>query len=119
MGSKTKSHPKRSMTKSPLALARLALAVGQGALPPYSSKFSRRDFIQAQHFAVLVLKEALKTDFRGIQQILIEWSDLRQVLKLESVPHWTTLEKAEKRLLKKGVSSDSFTASCDSHENVA
>lgn len=34
---------KRRMTKSPLRLAETALATARQALPPYSSKFSRKD----------------------------------------------------------------------------
>jgi len=41
------------MTRSPLALARTALQVASTALPPYSSKFSKKDFTQAQRiFAI-------------------------------------------------------------------
>ena len=36
------------MTKSPIALAREALAVGGEALPLYASRFSRKDFTQPQ-----------------------------------------------------------------------
>lgn len=98
-----------SMSRSPLQVAHEAFCLAKRKLQPYSNKFSRKDYTQAQHFAVLVLKRFFKTTFRGIRQILLEWSDLRRVLDLseESVPHWTTLEKAEKRLLKKGVMSDS------------
>lgn len=95
----------RSMTKSPLQLAREALEVGQEGLAPYSSKFSRRDFVQAQLFAILVLRQFFQADYRKIRQIALEWSDLRQMLQLQKVPHWTTLQKAEARLLKKGLSS--------------
>ena len=36
----------------------------------YSSRFSRRDFTQHQHFAILVLRQFLRTDYRGIVQVL-------------------------------------------------
>lgn len=98
-----------SMSRSPLQVAHEAFCLAKRKLQPYSSKFSRKDYTQAQHFALLVLKHFFKTTFRGVRQILLDWSDLRRVLGLseDSVPHWTTLEKAEKRLLKKGVLSDS------------
>lgn len=102
-----------SLTRSPLHVASEAYRLAKRELDPFSSKFSRRDFTQAQHFALIVLKRFFKTSFRGVRQLALEWSDLRRVLELEAdeVPHWTTLEKAEKRLLKKGVSSDSSAAS--------
>lgn len=45
------------MTKSPLALAREALAIGQQSLPAQSSKFSRKGYTLAQLFALLVLRK--------------------------------------------------------------
>ena len=92
---------KRLMTKSPLRLAETALATARQTLPPYSSKFSRKDYTQHQLFALLVLREFLKQDYRGLQQLLAEWSDLRQTLGLSKVPDHSTLHKATARLLKK------------------
>ena len=100
-----------TMTKSALDLARTALAIGKQGLSPFSTKFSRRDFNQAQHFAMLSLRQFFKADYRKTTQMISEWSDLREVLELQKVPHWTTLEKAHKRLLKKGVSIDCSTLS--------
>ena len=90
------------MTKSPLALARQALAVAREALPAYSSKSSRKDYTQHQLFALLALREFLKTDYRGIEQLLREWSELREALGLGKVPDHSTLQKAAQRLLQKG-----------------
>ena len=90
------------MTKSPRAVAREALRVVRDALPAYSSKFSRKDFTQHQLFALLVLKTFLKTDYRGLIQMLFDFSELRNDLGLDKVPHYSTLCKAVKRLLKKG-----------------
>jgi len=101
----------RAMSKSPSALAREAFRIGLESLSPYSNKFSRRDFQQAQLFAILVLRQFFKTDYRGITQILSEWSDLRGELQLAKIPHFTTLQKAEHRLLKKQTSTASYTAS--------
>ena len=86
-------------------LARVALVVGQDGLEPYSCPKSRHDFTQAQLFALLVLRQFLKVDYRRMVEYLGDWSDLREVLELEKIPHYTTLQKAEQRLLKKGLSS--------------
>jgi hypothetical protein len=93
------------MTKSPRAVAREALRLAQEALPAYSCKFSRKDFTQHQLFALLALKTFLKTDYRGLIQMLEDFSELRQDLGLDKVPHYSTLCYAEQRLLKKGASS--------------
>src|SRR5262249_22838716 len=90
----------RCMTKSPLAWARTALAVAAQVLPAYSSKYSTHDFTQHQLFALLVLREFLKTDYRGLEALLRDWSDLRPVLALEKVPDHSTLQKAARRLLE-------------------
>ena len=100
--------PERSMTKSPLALARSALQAARKALPAYSCPKSRHDFTQHQLFACLVLKDFLRTDYRGLVQMLSEWSELRQTMGLEKVPHYSTLCYARRRLLKKGALPSSF-----------
>ena len=95
----------RPMTKSALDLARMALSVARESIPAYSSKFSRKDFTQHQLFALLALKTFLKTDYRGLIQMLADFAELRQDLGLGKVPHYSTLCYAERRLLKKGTSS--------------
>ena len=90
------------MTKSPLGLARMALSVARESIPAYSSKFSRQDFTQHQHFALMALREFLKVDYRGLEQILSEWAELREVLSLAKVPDHSTIQKAAERLLEKG-----------------
>lgn len=96
----------RAMTNSPVAVAREALRVGQAGLETYSSHFSRKDFTQPQLFAILVLRLFFKTDYRGVVQLLHDFSDLRAVLGLKKVPHYSTLCYAEERLLKKGLLPD-------------
>jgi len=98
----------RSMTKSPVALAKEALKVGQSGLSRYSSRFSRKDFTQPQLFAILALRQFFKTDYRGVVQLLADLSDLRKALGLKKVPHYSTLCYAEGRLLKRGLSSRSL-----------
>lgn len=91
----------RCMTKSPLAVAREALAAAAAALPAYSSRFSRRDFTQPQLFALLAVREFLRLDYRGLEALAREWSDLRAALGLARVPDHSTLQKAAARLLEK------------------
>ena len=91
----------RPMTKSPLAVARTALETAKIALEPYSSKFSRRDYTRHQHFALLALREFLRTDYRGLEAMLRDWRDLRDALGLKKVPDHSTIQKAAERLLEK------------------
>jgi hypothetical protein len=94
----------RRMTKSPVRLAREALAVAEQALPAYSGVHSPQKYTQPQLFAILVLRQFFKTDYRGIVALLQDMSDLRQALGLRQVPHYSTLCYAERRLIKKGPS---------------
>lgn len=94
-----------SMTtsKSPNAIARVAYATAKQALPPYRHLKSPKKFTQHQLIACLVLKEFFKKDYRGIEEILHDSSDLQKILELEEIPHYTTLQKAAHRLTKKNI----------------
>jgi len=88
-------------SKSTLTVARMALRAARDALPDYAHRKSPRKFTQPQLLACLLVKEFLRLDYRGMQVRLGEWSDLRDVLGLQRVPHFTTLCAASKRLLGK------------------
>jgi hypothetical protein len=97
------SETSRPMTKSPKALASQALEAAQRALPSYSATHSPKLYTQPQLFAVLVLRQFFRTDLRGIVGILNDSSDLREVLGLRRVPHYSTLSYAEKRFSRGGL----------------
>ena len=89
----------RKMAKSAVQVAREALAAGRAALPEYGSRYSRKDYTQPQLFALLVLRQFLRTDYRGVVALVAEWSDLRRTLGLTKVPHLSTLAHASRRVL--------------------
>jgi hypothetical protein len=93
----------RPMSKSPKQVAEQALSVAQRSLPSYSGKHSPRRFTQHQLFAIAALRQFFRVDYRGIEAILVDSSDLREVLGLNEVPHFSTLFYAERRLFKGGV----------------
>jgi len=76
-----------------------ALATARQALPLYSHRNSPKKFTQHQLFACLVLKSFLKTDYRGLVAHLTDCRSLVETLELASVPHYTTVQKAARRLL--------------------
>jgi len=98
----------RAMTRSAVALAREALAVGQRALPNYSHARSRHDFTQPQLFALLAVRQQLRLDYRGLVALLAEWAELRRALGLRKVPHYSTLCYAAHRLLAGAEKRGSF-----------
>jgi hypothetical protein len=83
----------------------MAYVTAQRAMPAYRHRKSPKKFTQHQLFALLVLKEFFKTDYRGISEIVKDSSDLRKILELrfrDEIPHWTTLQKTAHRMLKDG-----------------
>ena len=87
-------------SKSPRRVLQVAYAVAQKALPAYSHRCSPKKFTQHQLFAILTLKAFLKTDYRGVVAMLADTPSWCAVIRLREVPHFTTIEKAEKRLLR-------------------
>ena len=89
-------------TKSPRKVLLVAHAVAVESFAAYAHLFSPKKFTQHQLFAVLVLKEFMRCDYRKAAKLLGECSDLREAIDLKVVPHYTTIQKASKRLLKLG-----------------
>lgn len=86
-------------SKSPKDVLVEAWKVAQSSLKPFSHRYSPKKFTQHQLFACLVLKNFLKTDYRGVVQHLRDCSELADSIGLEMIPHFTTLQKASRRLL--------------------
>ncbi len=97
-----------TLTKSPLRVARRALTAATLVLPRYAHRFSPKKYTQPQLFACLVLKTFFKTDYRGLAAQLADHSDLRHLLGLKTVPHFTTPQKASRRLLRLAVARRLF-----------
>ncbi|MFD1112616.1 hypothetical protein [Pseudoroseomonas ludipueritiae] len=57
------------------------------------------NFTQAQLIALLVLRQFLRSDYRGLATLVAEWQDLRKALGLRKVPHYSTLADAARRQL--------------------
>jgi hypothetical protein len=90
-----------SMTsKSPIRVVTEAYAVGQRSFATDPPAYTPRKFTPEQLFACLVLKAFFCMDYRGICEVLRDWSDLREAIGLRSVPHYTTLQKSSRELLK-------------------
>ncbi len=89
-----------TLSKSPLHVAREAVVVATKVLRPYAHKFSPKLYTQPQLFACLVMKTFYQTDYRGITAHLRDFQELRRTIGLRCVPHFTTLQKASRRLLR-------------------
>jgi DDE family transposase len=87
-------------TKSPRKVAAAAYRFAVNTLPEHSSRFSPKKYTQAQLFVCLVLKTFFNVDYRGIVEILNDSPELCKDFGLKIVPHFTTLHKATRRLLR-------------------
>jgi hypothetical protein len=74
-----------------LTFAQLALQVAQQVMPEHGHKFSPKTYTQPQLLACLLLKEFLKQDYRGIQEVLEVADGLCRALQLPQVPDHSTL----------------------------
>ncbi len=86
-------------SKSPRRVLLAAYLTAKDGLPEYAHRFSPKKFTQHQLFACLALKAFHNTDYRGIVAILADSPSLGQAIGMSSVPHFTTLQKADRRLL--------------------
>jgi hypothetical protein len=77
-----------------------AWAVAKEVLLAFSHKFSPKKLTQHQLFACLVLKMFLKIDYRGLAAHLNDCPSWREAIELAKVPHFTTFQKAARRLLR-------------------
>jgi hypothetical protein len=86
-------------SKSPASVLRVELDIAKQVYPAYSRRYSPEKSTQYQLLACLVLKNSLKTDYRGVTEPLQDCHSLQKILGLKHVPHFTTLQKAAHRLL--------------------
>jgi Transposase domain (DUF772) len=85
--------------KSPRKVLNAAYALGLSCLKR-RSKFSRKDFTDAQLFACLVLREHQKKSYRGLVALLEDCPQWCQDIGLKKVPDHNTLCRAFHRLVK-------------------
>jgi hypothetical protein len=78
--------------------AHVALDVAQTTVPRYRTTFSKHQFTQPQLLAILCLMRYEDWTFREAEVRLAEHAELRQALRLRSVPDYTTLYRFLRRL---------------------
>lgn len=81
------------------------------SLPEYSSKFSRKDFTLRQHVVLLCIKVKTKQRYREFCEILELMPEIKRILDLSKIPHWTTLDKVFLRI-KNTVLASLLQAEC-------
>ncbi len=99
--------------KSPRRVLQVAYAVAKKALPAYGHRCSPKKFTQHQLMACLVLKAFRRLDYRGLAAELIDNPGYCALIELKKVPHFTTFQKAERRLLRVSAAAKLLTATID------
>ncbi len=97
-------------SKSPRRVLQVAYESAREAVPAYSHINSPHKFTQPQLLACLVLKEFLRLDYRGLAAHLADHAELTRLIGLETVPHFTTFQKAAERLLVAATARKLFDA---------
>ena len=64
----------------------------------YSSKYSKRTFNNWVHIVLLTLRQRIDKSYREFCDILDVCTEILSLLKIEKPPHFTTLQRAAKRL---------------------
>lgn len=68
-------------------------AIRRSRVPLYSCRRAPRTYKQYQHLAVLGLMKYLRTDYRGIIELLHNMPDVMAAMGMYQLPHYTTLQK--------------------------
>src|SRR5215469_9539903 len=102
-----------TMSKSPRRVLQVAYDAARQAVPAHRHRFRPKKFTQPQLLACLVLKEFLRLDYRGLTEHLADHGELRRLLALKVIPHYTTLQKAAARLLRAAPARRLFDAVLD------
>ena len=64
----------------------------------YSSKFSKKIFNNWVHIVLLALRQRMDKSYREFCDILDVCTEILSILNIEKAPHFTTLQRAAKRL---------------------
>lgn len=77
---------------------RAVLEIAGKHMPLFSSKFSRKDYTVPQHITMLSFKVKTRQKYRETCDLLQEMPEICNILGIEKVPHFTTLDRAFLRL---------------------
>ena len=98
---KPKQKPEQKRESRYVAVARLAYALCQKALPSYSHKKSPHPFTLPQLAACVLLMNYLKLSYRDMEEWLLAAPPVVEVLELPRIPDHSTLQRTFAKLLKR------------------
>jgi hypothetical protein len=80
-----------------LRVVSLSMSLGRKYMSSYSHNQAPKKFTQPQLFTCLILRMYLKTTYRGIIEYLEVAGELRKVMGLTQLPHYSTLKRFSDR----------------------
>ena len=80
------------------AVDQIAKGAGRLGLPLYSCASSKRTYTQHQLLVLVVLRQLMARSYRGLVDIVATMSPLLWRLRLDRMPHFTTLQKFSLRI---------------------
>lgn len=80
-----------------LKFVKVCYRVVRRCFKAYSSKYSKRVYTQHQHMCIVCLMKRLKMHYRDIIDMLHEMHGIREFLKMDKIPHFTTIQKFVQR----------------------
>lgn len=78
-----------------LEVVRLSLSLSDRFLAKYGHIKSAHNFTRPQPMTFLVLRAYLTTTYRGVVDVLASSQELRDVIGLEKLPHYSTLKRLD------------------------
>ena len=66
----------------------------------YSNKYSKKTYTQPQLITINCLREKLKMDYRSITDLLAETPIILKEIGLDSIPHYSTIQRSFRRVKK-------------------
>lgn len=103
-------------SKSVKKVLQAAYEISSKRLPKYWHEYSPRTYTQAQLFCCLVLKGFFELDYRGTSEMMEDFGELRELLGLNRVPHYATLQRACQRLLKEETVKELLQETLGAHQ---
>jgi len=86
------------MSDSLLSFAHEAFSIVKNELPKYSSKYSRKDFTLHQLVVLNLIRIRHDLEYREVVDLVGLMGPIRDVLDLDQMPHFTTVQKAFDRV---------------------
>ena len=81
-----------------IKFTKMSYTIAKQSLPPYASRFSNYRYTQHQYIVLLSLIKRLRFTYREAVQLVALMPEIWEMVGLETVPQFTTLQKFFQRV---------------------